>query len=163
MISQSSCSRVARPRTGDHARDVPRMPRGIPQRKRSSNSLASMIRRTSRRLVLALAASGCWAPSEESPPDPTSLFVEDVMISGRVLENVTACEVDAVCFLRIQFADTSVLALYGTGERPPPPCTMSTEVSDTAFGARPRDVISVVISRCGDEGHYIRQIVLGPR
>ncbi len=122
-----------------------------------------MFRRISRRLVLALAAAGCWAPNEESPQDPTSSFAEDVMISGSVLENVTACEVDAACFLRIQFADTSVLALYGTGERPPPPCAMSTEVSDAAFRAQPRDVISVVISQCGDEGHYIRQIELGPR
>ena len=107
--------------------------------------------------VACIALAGCASPG----PDPDrglSTFMEDTTVSGVVLENVTACEVDAVCYLRIGFADTTVVALYGTGERPAPPCEISREVSDVAFPLREGEGIEVVISRCGDEGLYMREL-----
>ena len=74
------------------------------------------------------------------------------------MENSTACSVDAVCYLRIAFADTVVVAVYGTGERPAPPCTISVDVSDAAFEIEAGDVVDVVISRCGEEGYYLERI-----
>lgn len=76
----------------------------------------------------------------QEAPEAAASFAEDSVISGVVAENVTACEVDAACYLRIEFADTTVVALYGTGERPAPPCEMSVEVSDTAFRVQPGEV-----------------------
>jgi len=113
-------------------------------------------------LLFVIAASGCAAPGE-GPWDGAELsrFAEDVLISGRVLENSTACIVDAVCYLRIEFADTSMVALYGTGERPAPLCEISREVSDVAFQVQPGEVISVVVSKCPPQRHYLRQLVRG--
>jgi len=89
----------------------------------------------------------------------SSTFVEDTLISGIVLENVTACEVDATCYLRIEFADTAIVALYGTGERPALPCPTTVEVSNAAFAVRPHETVEVVISRCAKEGYYLRRLV----
>lgn len=84
--------------------------------------------------------------------------------TGRVLENSTACTVDAVCYLRIEFADTTIEALYGTGERPAPPCTISVDVSDAAFEIVVGDVVEVVVSPCGDEGHFLERVLaIAPR
>lgn len=82
------------------------------------------------------------------------------MSSGRVLENSTACVVDAVCHLRIAFADTSIVAVYGSGERPPSDCETPTGVSDLAFQAQGGDLVEVVISKCASGGHYLQQLVL---
>lgn len=111
-------------------------------------------------LVLGLGIVAC-ASAGGDPDDDSELsrFEEGSPVTGRVVENSTACEVDASCYLRIEFADTTVAALYGTGERPAPPCTMSVEVSDVAFGVGPGDLVEVVISPCGSEGRYIERIV----
>ncbi len=109
-------------------------------------------------LVAAVLLAACGR-GDEGAARASSVFAEDALISGVVLENVTACEVDAACFLRIQFADTAVVALYGTGERPAPPCTMTVEVSNAAFPVQPSEMVDVVISRCGDEGYYVRRLV----
>jgi hypothetical protein len=87
-----------------------------------------------------------------------SHFVEDSLITGNVLENSTACEVDAVCYLRIEFADTSIVALYGTGERPAPACEISQDVSDVAFHISPDEIIAVVVSKCGPDRYYVRRL-----
>lgn len=108
--------------------------------------------------VFATALAGCAAIGQDSTRDADQ-FAEDTLISGKVLENSTACEVDAVCYLRIEFADTSIVALYGAGERPVPACTVSREVSDAAFPVQPGEVIDVVISRCASQGHYMRRLV----
>lgn len=85
--------------------------------------------------------------------DELSRFATDSLISGRVIENVTACTVDATCLLRIQFADTSLAVVYGHGERGRAPCEISKAVSDAAFRLASGTVIDVVISRCGSEGY----------
>jgi len=136
---------------------------GLRERQMASGSptvrtRASRFVRVAERLVVAIAVSGCAAPGE-SPEDAVDAFAEDALVSGRVIENNTSCVVDAVCFLRLAFADTSVAALYGTGERPAPPCSLTREVSDVAFGVQRGELVSVVISRCAGEGHYIRQLV----
>ena len=112
------------------------------------------------RLVLVLALSACASSGGDSDDDPElSQFVEGASISGRVLENSTACVVDAMCYLRIEFADTAVVALYGTGERPAPLCEITSEVSDTAFQVESGDVVDVVISVCASGGHYLQRIL----
>ena len=96
-------------------------------------------------LIFGLAVSACADPPAESSSDddPVSSFVLDAVATVSVLENVPACEVDAACYLRLQFADTAVIALYGTGERPAPPCRMTTEVSDVAFRVLEEEMIEV--------------------
>jgi hypothetical protein len=117
---------------------------------------AARVRRSP--LVLLLAAACAPGPEgSTSAPEPTR-FVEDSLARGSVVENSTACSVDAVCYLRIAFADTVVVAVYGTGERPAPPCTISVDVSDAAFEIEAGDVVDVVISRCGEEGYYLERI-----
>lgn len=74
------------------------------------------------------------------------------------IENVPACRVDAVCYLRLEFADTTVVAHYGWGERPAPPCEIPPEVSDEAFRVEAGDVVDVVVSMCDAEGPYLRRI-----
>ena len=109
-------------------------------------------------LVLAAQLVACGQVGRETS-ESLSPFALDTGVSGVVLENVRACEVDAVCYLRIEFADTTVVAVYGTGERPAPTCTVSAEVSNSAFSVRPRDRVEVVISRCGDDGYHVQRLV----
>ena len=90
--------------------------------------------------------------------DDLSSFVEDVASLGRVIENSTACVVDAVCFLQVEFADTSVVAVYGSGERPPPLCEIGVDVSDLAFRVEVGDLVEVVVSKCAFGGHYLQEI-----
>ncbi|MDX1567569.1 MAG: hypothetical protein R3223_07200 [Longimicrobiales bacterium] len=104
-------------------------------------------------LVLGIGGCGPAVPADEAPP--LSEFQLNAPVSGRVLENVTACEVDADCFLRIEFADTVITALYGAGERPRPPCEIGVDVSDRAFGVDEGQTLSFEIARCGDEGLYV--------
>lgn len=109
-------------------------------------------------LVLALAAVACTSPPSdgsdgESPgSDALSPYEGGALVVGRVVDNVTACEVDATCSLRIAFADTTVTGVYGTGERPAPPCEIARGVSDLAFTLRPGDRVRVDLRPCGDEG-----------
>ena len=92
-----------------------------------------------------------------------SAFEEGAISSGRVIENSTACEVDAVCYLRIEFADTTIAAVYGTGERPAPYCEISMDVSNLAFRVPVGARVDVVVSRCRTEGLYLSEISLGAR
>ncbi|MBT8488954.1 MAG: hypothetical protein KJO65_09060 [Gemmatimonadetes bacterium] len=71
---------------------------------------------------------------------------------------MTACEVDAVCYLVLQYSDTTIMAIYGTGERPAPPCSISVETSDVAFGTSRGDVVQVRVSECEGEGLFIEEI-----
>ena len=113
-------------------------------------------------LVFLLAGLAACSPS--GPPDGSlpelSEFAEGAMITGRVVENITACEVDAVCYLTLEFADTTVQAVYGTGERPAPPCTMTVEVSDVAFDAESGQIADVVVSPCETVGLHLERITL---
>lgn len=109
--------------------------------------------------VIMTALCACSPGGRGSAGDvEISSFVEDALVSGKVLQNSTACEVDAVCFLRIAFSDTSIVALYGTGERPAPECPMSSDISDVAFRIAPDEVVSVIVSRCGLDGYYLRRL-----
>lgn len=83
-----------------------------------------------------------------------------MLLRAQVSENVTACEVDAVCYLVLQLSDTTIVALYGTGERPAPPCPISKEVSDVAFGVGAGDVVEVRVTNCEGEGYFIDEIRL---
>lgn len=117
-----------------------------------------MIRAAGWALVL-VTLTGC-SPSDTGSTSKATPFSEDQVSTGRVIENIRACEVDAMCFLRIEFADTSIVVLYGTGERPPPHCSIPVEVSNAAFLIRQGDVVDVVISLCGTDSYYLRRIGL---
>ena len=111
-------------------------------------------------LTVGIAVSGCAVGDDDQMGGRgLSEFAEDVLLEGRAVENITACVVDAVCYLRIEFADTTLNALYGTGERPAPPCEISREVSDVAFEVEPGDLISVRISTCDVGRYYMAQLV----
>ena len=106
-----------------------------------------LMRPAAARLLLALALSACGSAGGDADDDAElSPFIEGTLISGRVLENSTACVVDALCYLRIEFADTTIVALYGTGERPAPQCEITSEVSDAAFQVESGDIVDVVVS-----------------
>ena len=101
---------------------------------------------------------GVANPTNDGGPTP----VVGQAVSAQVLENVTACEVDAVCFLRLRIAGHTVTAIYGTGERPAPPCPVSTEVSDVAFGLEEGEVVEVLLHDCGSEGYFIESVRPAP-
>lgn len=116
------------------------------------------LRLRSSSVVIAAVLSACRLVGVESDDSNVSTFVEDTVSSVRVLDNVTACEVDAVCYLRLEFADTTINALYGTGERPRTRCDVPRAVSNVAFGVERGDIVQVIVSKCGEQGHYLRQI-----
>lgn len=112
--------------------------------------------------IVALSlACGSGVPDDADTPDLSS-WTSDGLLRARVVENVTACEVDADCYLLMEFADTTMIARYGTGERPAPPCPVSREVSDAAWYLVPGDLIQVRLHDCGDEGYFIEELTLAP-
>lgn len=116
-----------------------------------------------RRGVAVLATTmvvGACSPAGQGGPDATELSAwgVDSLLQARVVENVTACAVDADCFLRLEFADTILVARYGTGERPAPPCPISAGVSDAAWSLAADDLIQVRLHDCGAEGYFIEEI-----
>lgn len=117
-----------------------------------------IIRHASLASAFLVAACG---PSGDAPEStrPLSEFAEDVPVVGLVTENVTACDVDAACWLGLELADTAIVALYGLGDRGDPACAIPRAVSDTAFDMRRGDTVEVVVSRCGSEGHFIRRFM----
>lgn len=101
---------------------------------------------------LGLVVAGCTNASSLN----VSMFSTGDLVLAEVRENVTACTVDAVCGLRLEFADTSVFALYGTGERASPDCSISVEVSDAAFGVAAGDPVNVILEECPGVGLVLR-------
>lgn len=122
-------------------------------------SRTQLARRLAAPLVVAIVAAACGPRPDGAGGEPgLADFVEGARVSGRVVENSTACTVDAECYLRIEFADTTVVAMYGTGERPAPPCAIPAAVSDVAFQVEVGDQVDVVVSRCGSQGYYLERI-----
>ena len=62
-------------------------------------------------LLAVVAGSAACSAGDDGPR--LSPFQEGITITGRVVDNVTACTVDAVCYLRIELADTTIEAVYG--------------------------------------------------
>ncbi|MDH3271707.1 MAG: hypothetical protein OEN56_10260 [Gemmatimonadota bacterium] len=106
-------------------------------------------------LVFACAPGG-GDPGSRAGLSP---FAEGALVSGRVLENNHACTVDAVCYLRLEFADTSIVAVYGSGERPPPVCDISVATSDAAFGVEAGEIVTVRVAPCGSGGLHVHELV----
>jgi hypothetical protein len=106
--------------------------------------------------MLLAIVTGSVACSAGDDGPRLSPFQEGTTITGRVVDNVTACTVDAVCYLRIELADTTIEAVYGTGERPAPECEIPVVVSDAAFRAVAGDVVEIVVGPCGGEGLVMR-------
>jgi hypothetical protein len=111
------------------------------------------------RLAFAVVPAGCGSPHGDVPLSPLD---EDTVLLGRVVENRTDCIVDADCTLLIEFSDTTIHALYGTGERPAPPCEIEPEVADAAFDLEPGDLVRTIIANCRPEGYFLRQIEADP-
>jgi hypothetical protein len=87
-----------------------------------------------------------------------SRFGVDVPATARVLANSTMCTVDADCHLRLEFADTTVSVLYGTGDRPSAACEVPRQVSDMAFTVREYQMVEVTISVCAANELYLRAL-----
>jgi len=110
------------------------------------------------RLWVALLLSACG--TEEPAVDASSLspFAPGVEGVARVSNNVTACIVDAMCTLTLDFADTSVTAVYGSGERPAPACGVGRTVSNAAFDLAATDVVTVLLETCEGVGLVVRSV-----
>jgi hypothetical protein len=102
-----------------------------------------------RYLALAVVVVACRSTAIDD--DHLSSFREGELITGRVVENLTACEVDAICSLQLTFSDTTILAIYGTGERPEPTCQSPVGVSNVAFTLKPGELVDVVVESCDQE------------
>ena len=105
-------------------------------------------------MTLAIIACG----NEGGAGDALSTFRQDELVTGRVIENSTACQVDAICSLELAFADTSIIAIYGTGLRQAPPCQSPAEVTNVAFAVVRDELVDVVIGTCED-GLSIQRLV----
>ena len=109
-------------------------------------------------LAIALLGTSACSPPGNGGGAELSPFRSGATVTGRIAENVTACIVDAVCYLRIEFADTTVDAVYGTGERPAPECEIPVEASDAAFAVAAGDIVEVVVAPCAGEGLLLRAL-----
>ena len=58
-------------------------------------------------MTLAIMACGNGGGAGEA----LSTFRQDELVTGRVIDNSTACQVDAICSLELAFADTSIIAI----------------------------------------------------
>ena len=105
--------------------------------------------------ALTLFMSLQFIPGENRSRLALSLFEKDAPVGGRILENSTACEGDLDCYLHVEFADTSVFAVYGLGfrvlalDREEARCFQAPR--DAVAGAgdlQPGDFVSVIISEC---------------
>jgi hypothetical protein len=105
-----------------------------------------------------LHLAGCAPASTPTADVALSPFVADTLLNARIVENSTACIVDAVCFLRLEFADTTIEAIYGTGEHPAPPCDIPGDASTAAFQAAAGDVVRVAVTSCAAHGFMLQQL-----
>jgi hypothetical protein len=111
------------------------------------------------RLAAALLLlAGCAPAGTHTADVDLSPFVADTPLNARIVENSTACIVDAVCFLRLEFADTTIEAIYGTGERPAPPCDIDRDASTAAFRAAAGDIVRVAVTPCAPHGFMLQQL-----
>jgi hypothetical protein len=111
------------------------------------------------RLATALLhLAGCAPADTRSADVDLSPFVADTSLNARIVENSTACIVDAVCFLRLEFADTTIEAIYATGEHPAPPCDIPGDASTAAFRAAVGDIVRVAVSPCAPHGFMLQQL-----
>ena len=115
--------------------------------------------------LLAVAGVASCAERVDRPQGTAGLddFATGVAVGARVMDNVTACVVDAVCTLELQFADTSVVVVYGSGERPQDSCSTPREASDVAFGLGGGDMVSVELTACSEHRLVLARVSLQPR
>jgi len=100
-----------------------------------------------------LGGAAACLPGEPGPRGaPTTAFALEEPIVGSVLVNSTDCVVDAICSLSLAFADTTVVVVYGSGERPTPRCPTPVDASDAAFGVEAGDLVRVEVRACDDGG-----------
>ena len=107
--------------------------------------------------VVACAPAGTRTGDIDLSP-----FVADTPLNARIVENSTACIVDAVCFLRLEFADTTIEAIYGTGEHPAPPCNIPGDAASAAFQATVGDIVRVAVTSCAPHGFMLQQLEAMP-
>jgi hypothetical protein len=106
---------------------------------------------------LGTVLSGCAQTADD--PAALSPFETGSLVAGRVLENSTECVVDAYCYLRIEFADTTISAVYGSGERQAR-CLTPAAAFDVAFSTSEGDMVEVVVTRCGSPELILEQVAL---
>ena len=113
------------------------------------------------RVSVVLVLCACVAEVPAVDADRLSPFEPGIEGVARVSANVTACIVDAMCTLTLEFADTAVTAVYGSGERPAPACTIDVAVSNVAFDLVASDVVHVVLEPCEGSGLVVASLTLG--
>lgn len=123
-------------------------------------SMRDVVRSRTAPLVLACALTVGCAPAA-GLPDGLSDFSMTSPGRARVAENITACVVDAICSLRLEFADTTVRAVYGGGDQDGPPCPIDTSASDAAFSAEVGDIVEVSFMECEELGLTVSQLTGG--
>jgi hypothetical protein len=119
--------------------------------------VVAVLRRV-RRQGVGAAAAALVAACVQTPDRGLTPFAFDTPVTGEVLENSTACTVDAYCTLRVAFADTVVEVIYGSGEGAATPCLVPASASDTAFVSEPGTRVQVRVEDCGRSGAYLRAI-----
>jgi len=137
---------------------------GKNMKQSSKNGLYNKIILMGILFVTAISISGCSAIDTnkmlipQTDNEQVSIFEENTTLTGNVIENNNGCVRDVTCYLRIEFKDKIVNALYGLGDIPNRPCIITKDVSDRAFDVEKSELITVVISTCGSEGYYITKI-----
>lgn len=122
---------------------------------------ATMRRRESRCTLVLVAGATLLSAACGQADDPggrITAFRQDTLVTARVVENSTACQVDAICSLELAFSDTAVIGVYGTGLRQAPPCQSPAEVTNIAFAIARDEQVDVVLSPCED-GLSIQRLV----
>lgn len=112
----------------------------------------------SRACFCTLILAGCGPVAEPGSVLALSSYTVGDRRTVRVVENVSGCVVDGVCVLTLEFSDTTVQAVYGSGERPTDACMTNVEVSNAAFALEPQNMTDVTLRSCED-GALILSVV----
>jgi hypothetical protein len=108
--------------------------------------------------LVVIAAAGCGEADPGASPSSLSGFRVGQVGTARVVENVSACVVDGVCSLTLEYSDTTVVAVYGGGERAAGACPIGIEVSDAAFALEEGDEAEVLLGECEELGLILEAV-----
>jgi len=108
--------------------------------------------------LCTLVLIGCGPAAEPSSALGFSPYMVGERRTVRVVENVFGCVVDGVCVLTLEFSDTIVQAVYGSGERPTDACVTNLEASNAAFALERQETTDVTLKSCED-GDLILSVV----
>jgi len=114
--------------------------------------------RTSLLLVAVTVIAACGQVNGPEGSEGLSAFAIDTLVTARVTENIMECVVDGQCALRLEFADTTVVALYAPGEWLFEHCSIPNEVASAGFEVQASETVDVIVSDCGDAGDALMRL-----